>query len=218
MHFTYMRYICLSRVDLCIQLNKVCQSENVTFNQIVIFAIFSHCSYTSSSPVVSYPDTHGTGRRVMKAVTVSLMKWGVNPLLIAGIFPVPILSPWQFQVLVPFQRQPQPPAVPALARRWPHHIVAPNGAIVDRAQVSLTTDLPWWILSTVWVCSILSLVFFSDSGASGSKVVRVARSPMGGWAEDSQVAPRHHDPVPEESSEDEMPPHVHKVNTFHCSL
>uniref|UniRef100_H2UNM9 Autophagy-related protein 9 n=1 Tax=Takifugu rubripes TaxID=31033 RepID=H2UNM9_TAKRU len=57
-----------------------------------------------------------------------------------------------------------------------------------------------------------------NSGASGSKVVRVARSPMGGWAEDSQVAPRHHDPVPEGSSEDEMPPHVHKVNTFHCSL
>uniref|UniRef100_A0A674P3L1 Autophagy-related protein 9 n=1 Tax=Takifugu rubripes TaxID=31033 RepID=A0A674P3L1_TAKRU len=51
-----------------------------------------------------------------------------------------------------------------------------------------------------------------------STVVRVARSPMGGWAEDSQVAPRHHDPVPEGSSEDEMPPHVHKVNTFHCSL
>lgn len=130
-----MRYICLSRVDLWIQLNKFCQSENVTFDQIVIFAIFSHCSYTSSSPVVSYPDTRGTDRRVMKAVTVSLKKWGVNPLLIAGIFPVPILSLWQFQVLVPFQRQPQPPAVPALARRWPHHI-APNGAIVDRAQVS----------------------------------------------------------------------------------
>lgn len=58
------------------------------------------------------------------------------------------------------------------------------------------------------------LFYFSDSGASGSKVVRAAHSPMGGWAEDSQVAPRHHDPVPEESSEDEMPPHVHKVNTF----
>lgn len=157
MHFTYMRYICLIRVDLWIQLNKLCQSENVTFDQIVIFAIFSHCSYTSSSPVVSYPDTHGTDRRVMKAVTVSLMKWGVNPLLIAGIFPVPILSPWQFQVLVPFQRQPQPPTVSALARRWPHHI-APNGAIVDRAQVPITADLPWWILSTIWVCSILHLV------------------------------------------------------------
>uniref|UniRef100_A0A674MMZ4 Autophagy-related protein 9 n=1 Tax=Takifugu rubripes TaxID=31033 RepID=A0A674MMZ4_TAKRU len=49
--------------------------------------------------------------------------------------------------------------------------------------------------------------------ASSHSSVRVARSPMGGWAEDSQVAPRHHDPVPEGSSEDEMPPHVHKVNT-----
>uniref|UniRef100_A0A674NYE4 Autophagy-related protein 9 n=1 Tax=Takifugu rubripes TaxID=31033 RepID=A0A674NYE4_TAKRU len=54
--------------------------------------------------------------------------------------------------------------------------------------------------------------------STGTHHMRVARSPMGGWAEDSQVAPRHHDPVPEGSSEDEMPPHVHKVNTFHCSL
>lgn len=38
--------------------------------------------------------------------------------------------------------------------------------------------------------------------------------PMGGWAEDGQAAPRHHEAVPEESSEDEMPPHIHKVNTL----
>lgn len=38
--------------------------------------------------------------------------------------------------------------------------------------------------------------------------------PMGGWAEDGQAAPRHHESVPEESSEDEMPPHIHKVNTL----
>uniref|UniRef100_A0A673B4U6 Autophagy-related protein 9 n=1 Tax=Sphaeramia orbicularis TaxID=375764 RepID=A0A673B4U6_9TELE len=43
-------------------------------------------------------------------------------------------------------------------------------------------------------------------------VVRSARVPMGGWAEDTQGAPRHHEPLPEESSEDEMPPHIHKVN------
>uniref|UniRef100_A0A3P9JEN5 Autophagy-related protein 9 n=1 Tax=Oryzias latipes TaxID=8090 RepID=A0A3P9JEN5_ORYLA len=41
--------------------------------------------------------------------------------------------------------------------------------------------------------------------------VRVARVPMGGWADDGQAAPRHHEAVPEESSEDEMPPHIHKV-------
>lgn len=40
-----------------------------------------------------------------------------------------------------------------------------------------------------------------DSGG-GSRVQRVSRMPMGGWAEE---------PVPEEGSEDELPPHVHKV-------
>lgn len=40
--------------------------------------------------------------------------------------------------------------------------------------------------------------------------------PMGGWAEDGQAAPRHHDPLPEESSEDDMPPHIHKVNAVRC--
>ncbi|XP_034051209.1 LOW QUALITY PROTEIN: autophagy-related protein 9A [Thalassophryne amazonica] len=48
------------------------------------------------------------------------------------------------------------------------------------------------------------------AGARG-RVVRSVRVPMGGWAEDVQTAPRQHDPVPEESSEDEMPPHIHKV-------
>lgn len=97
----------------------------------------------------------------MKAVTVSLMKWGVNPLLISGIFPVHILSPRQFRVPVPFQPQPQPqlPGVPALARRWPHHIVAPNGATVDRQQVPCMSGSPWWILSRIWVSSVLCSVF-----------------------------------------------------------
>ncbi|CAG10353.1 unnamed protein product, partial [Tetraodon nigroviridis] len=45
---------------------------------------------------------------------------------------------------------------------------------------------------------------------AGGKVVRTMHVPMGGWAENSQATPRHHEPVPEESSEDEMPPHVHK--------
>uniref|UniRef100_A0A671TPP3 Autophagy-related protein 9 n=1 Tax=Sparus aurata TaxID=8175 RepID=A0A671TPP3_SPAAU len=57
---------------------------------------------------------------------------------------------------------------------------------------------------------------FSGSGTSGGKAVRSARVPMGGWAEDGQAAPRHHDPLPEESSEDEMPPHIHKVNAVRC--
>lgn len=53
---------------------------------------------------------------------------------------------------------------------------------------------------------------FPDSFGAGGKVVRSARVPMGGWAEEGQAAPRHHEPLPEESSEDEMPPHIHKVN------
>uniref|UniRef100_A0A673B662 Autophagy-related protein 9 n=1 Tax=Sphaeramia orbicularis TaxID=375764 RepID=A0A673B662_9TELE len=55
-------------------------------------------------------------------------------------------------------------------------------------------------------------MFFSYPVGAGVKVVRSARVPMGGWAEDTQGAPRHHEPLPEESSEDEMPPHIHKVN------
>lgn len=46
--------------------------------------------------------------------------------------------------------------------------------------------------------------------------VRVARVPMGGWVVDGQAAPRHHEAVPEESSEDEMPPHIHKVSTLNA--
>lgn len=41
--------------------------------------------------------------------------------------------------------------------------------------------------------------------------MRSARVPMGGWAEDGEAAPRRHEPLPEESSEDEIPPHIHKV-------
>lgn len=44
-----------------------------------------------------------------------------------------------------------------------------------------------------------------------TKIVRTARVPMGGWADDNQAAPRYPEPLPEESSEDEMPPHIHKV-------
>ncbi|KAM6973042.1 autophagy-related protein 9A [Aplochiton taeniatus] len=46
---------------------------------------------------------------------------------------------------------------------------------------------------------------------SGIRAVRSARVPMGGWAEDGQGSPRQHDPVPEEGSGDEMPPHIHKL-------
>ncbi|XP_033499048.1 autophagy-related protein 9A [Epinephelus lanceolatus] len=52
----------------------------------------------------------------------------------------------------------------------------------------------------------------TESLGSGGKIVRSARGvPMGGWAEEGQSAPRHHEPLPEESSEDEMPPHIHKI-------
>uniref|UniRef100_A0AAX7VMH6 Autophagy-related protein 9 n=1 Tax=Astatotilapia calliptera TaxID=8154 RepID=A0AAX7VMH6_ASTCA len=52
------------------------------------------------------------------------------------------------------------------------------------------------------------------SATSSTALVRSARVPMGGWAEDGQTAQRHHEPLPEESLEDEMPPHIHKVNAL----
>ncbi|KAL6105451.1 atg9a [Pungitius sinensis] len=52
---------------------------------------------------------------------------------------------------------------------------------------------------------------FADS-TTGGKVVKSARGvPMGGWAEEGQAARRHHETLPEESSEDDMPPHIHKI-------
>lgn len=50
-----------------------------------------------------------------------------------------------------------------------------------------------------------------DSFGAGTKFVRTARVPMGGWADDNQAAPRYPEPLPEESSDDDMPPHIHKV-------
>ncbi|MEQ2170939.1 hypothetical protein GOODEAATRI_005493 [Goodea atripinnis] len=55
------------------------------------------------------------------------------------------------------------------------------------------------------------------AGASG-KVVRTARMPMGGWAEGGKASSRHHEPLQEETSEDELPPHIHKVNWHSCLL
>ncbi|XP_037550520.1 autophagy-related protein 9A [Nematolebias whitei] len=51
----------------------------------------------------------------------------------------------------------------------------------------------------------------TDNVGAGGKVVRTARVPMGGWAEDGQATSRHHEPLAEETSEDELPPHIHKV-------
>lgn len=51
----------------------------------------------------------------------------------------------------------------------------------------------------------------TESLGSGGRALRSARVPMGGWAEDGLGSPRQHDPVPEEGSEDEMPPHIHKL-------
>ncbi|XP_036401491.1 autophagy-related protein 9A [Megalops cyprinoides] len=47
-------------------------------------------------------------------------------------------------------------------------------------------------------------------GGASRAAPRSSRLPMGGWAEEAQAV-RHHDPVPEEGSEDELPPHIHKV-------
>lgn len=106
-----------------------------------LLSIFFPCSYTSSSPMASYPDTHGTGRRVTKAVTASPMKWGANPTRTPEISPVHTLSPPQFPAPVPFPLQPQPPAVPAWARGGLHHRAAPIGAIVGWPQVPFLCDL-----------------------------------------------------------------------------
>uniref|UniRef100_A0A8C7SPU5 Autophagy-related protein 9 n=1 Tax=Oncorhynchus mykiss TaxID=8022 RepID=A0A8C7SPU5_ONCMY len=51
-----------------------------------------------------------------------------------------------------------------------------------------------------------------DSVGPGGRVVRSVRVPMGGWAEDGRGG-RHPDTVPEEGSEDDMPPNTHKVFT-----
>uniref|UniRef100_A0A672NMR5 Autophagy-related protein 9 n=1 Tax=Sinocyclocheilus grahami TaxID=75366 RepID=A0A672NMR5_SINGR len=56
-------------------------------------------------------------------------------------------------------------------------------------------------------------------GASGTtnlfRAQRTSRMPRGGWSEENQMG-RHHDPVPEEGSEDELPPQIHKVQ--HASV
>lgn len=65
---------------------------------------------------------------------------------------------------------------------------------------------------SVWVKTETKQSFcMPDSLGVGVKVVRTARVPMGGWAEETPSALRHHETLPEESSEDEMPPHVHRV-------
>ncbi|CDQ77628.1 unnamed protein product, partial [Oncorhynchus mykiss] len=50
----------------------------------------------------------------------------------------------------------------------------------------------------------------TDSVGPGGRVVRSERVPMGGWAEEGRGG-RHPDTVPEEGSEDDMPPNIHKV-------
>lgn len=50
----------------------------------------------------------------------------------------------------------------------------------------------------------------TDSVGPEGRVVRSARVPMGGWAEEGRGG-RHPDTVPEEGSEDDMPPNIHKV-------
>ncbi|XP_051787331.1 autophagy-related protein 9A [Erpetoichthys calabaricus] len=52
----------------------------------------------------------------------------------------------------------------------------------------------------------------TPDGASGTSRPgsRMSRLPMGGWTEDVQAG-RHHDTVPEEGSDDEQPPQIHKI-------
>lgn len=51
----------------------------------------------------------------------------------------------------------------------------------------------------------------TDHFGAGGKVVRTARLPMGGWAEEGEASSRRHEPLQEETSEDDLPPHIHKV-------
>uniref|UniRef100_A0A8C2BI64 Autophagy-related protein 9 n=1 Tax=Cyprinus carpio TaxID=7962 RepID=A0A8C2BI64_CYPCA len=55
----------------------------------------------------------------------------------------------------------------------------------------------------------------SDPVSGSFRAQRTPRMPMGGWSEENQMG-RHHDPVPEEGSEDELPPQIHKVQ--HASV
>uniref|UniRef100_A0A8I3QK52 Autophagy-related protein 9 n=1 Tax=Canis lupus familiaris TaxID=9615 RepID=A0A8I3QK52_CANLF len=51
----------------------------------------------------------------------------------------------------------------------------------------------------------------TDPGTVPRAPSHFSRLPLGGWAEDGQSASRHPEPVPEEGSEDELPPQVHKL-------
>lgn len=124
---------------------------------LLLSILFFSYSCTSSSPVASYPDTRGTGRRVTRAVTASPMKWGVNPTLTPDISHVLTLFPPQFQALVPFQLRPQPQAVPVWARRGLHHRAALSGAIVDLPQVCFMSLLHYMHLSGILFMSSLVL-------------------------------------------------------------
>lgn len=50
----------------------------------------------------------------------------------------------------------------------------------------------------------------ADPVSGSFRAHRTPRMPMGGWSEENQMS-RHHDPVPEEGSEDELPPRSHMV-------
>uniref|UniRef100_A0A8D1YZ87 Autophagy-related protein 9 n=1 Tax=Sus scrofa TaxID=9823 RepID=A0A8D1YZ87_PIG len=54
----------------------------------------------------------------------------------------------------------------------------------------------------------------TDPGTVPRAPSHFSRLPLGGWAEDGQSASRHPEPVPEEGSEDELPPQVHKVRVL----
>lgn len=191
------------------QINTLCQPED---HPILFLKILSDCSCTSNNPGASCPGTHGTGRKAMKAVTASQTKWEVRPIPTQEISPARTHSrPWfPAPALSLLQRQPVP--VQASARKAGPHNQTPNGATVDLPQVQEFLEILHLLSSKIKTGRKQSL-YLPDSLGVGAKVVRTARVPMGGWADETQSALRHHETLPEESSEDEMPPHVHRVKS-----
>lgn len=67
------------------------------------------------------------------------------------------------------------------------------------------------VLRAFPLCLVFFLFLSLDPGTVPRAPSHFSRLPLGGWAEDGQPASRHPEPVPEEGSEDELPPQVHKV-------
>lgn len=123
MHFTCMRWVCMS---LSV---RVISHRSRELNADSVWHVFCPFSSTNSNRAVSFPVTHGTGRRVMKAATASPMRWGVSPARAAETSPARTPSPPRCPVPAPFLLQ--LPVVPQWARRGPHPRAAVSVATVD---------------------------------------------------------------------------------------